>query len=1403
MILIPTYPLGQLPEFEPFFEVLRRDAELRRITQAIPYAASITPNAQAGEIVVVDTLTGDLVVNNPIGAIDGARLYFQFTQDSTGGHTVTFGSDFESSWTTSEGANIVSTVNFRYDLKKAKWVQGSMALLALTDGAATVQTGLVTFDRDPLPPFAVTSGSAVVTNLDADKLDGQHGAFYQDAGNLNAGTLLDARVAESNVTQHEAALTILESQITDGSILARVAASETITGTFAFNPASGAPFTTTRTNLVSNLNADLLDGQEGSWYQDADNINMAVLATPAFTTAQHMQNVFHSSGQLTGGALSDVGAGVIDVSAGEGLIRATDSATAELLFMDWPASAGNTVPDGTVRYFGVEYNDGTPQVVVKTTRDFDNKTDFELGSVVREGATLHISNQLHAVGDHANQMIERLFDVAKFARDNTTGGVIVSESADTNRYIAVSTGNIWSELVKTAFAAFDSDPGGGADTFDTYKHVSGTFTITTGVTQWPNTQYDDGTDLVTMTNNRYANLWLYGDPDGEVAMLYGTAQYTSSAGAENEAPPSSLPLRVQEHSFLLGRLIFQKSATTAIEVESVFDTVFLPAQSADHGNLTGLTDDDHTQYILVDGSRNFTGNLLATGAVDLGENGAGAFRDLWLDGDATIGNDVILNSAVAFVQFLGTSGGGGEGILYKDSGAVARYALYFPGSDVVALANRAPNGVVEIRASGIGGGGGPEVTYATFRDDKITLSRPVTVSDAMTALLTLESTVASGPGAGSGIIGASNDGAAQATGDRLGFFLFRGQRDASNSSITVGIVGYAEANWTLTSAPTYMNVETTPSGSINRVGRWRFDSDGHFLALGTQDIGDGASANPRDLYLDGDATIGGVLVASGAGDSSFVGNVLIGTTTPATGSPRLDVVGDDSVVTLVLTDNVTDATSKQFRFGLRHYTNTEEVVAMIFGASNNATTAILSYGGGTGSMNAVTSHGWYTAANSTTVTGTLGLDLTGVGTSSLFHARGDIQSGGDVTIGGAATIGGVIEPGSIFNIEPGVAARDLLTGVGLGMHIEADTWDINAAGNGETVGIGALVYLGRPTWTSVGTTFTITNAATLYIQNAPLASTNVTIGNTYALWVDNGESRFDGGLTVNGVLTLDANLDFVGPQAITTSSGDLSLTPAANLIMSPLLNFINESANTKMTIGLTINQDTNSNECLALKSSTSVAHNMTDLLEEDTYATFTKVLAAAGGLIITGASEATRSLVLRGYHTTDITGKTNSDGASVEVRVFRSIFATVGGSGADANLFAVLDQSITSKFIVDVEGDLFADGGVASTNMVTLFDKTRDAMLCRGFDLVRGRTAKDQLVRTKWDDFVGDREHELIELGILGAPVAEGGLVCITQLQRLHNGAIWQAYIERQELREEHEMLKARLEKVERLLLAA
>lgn len=67
------------------------------------------------------------------------------------------------------------------------------------------------------------------------------GAHSHAASDITSGTFADARVAESNVTQHQAALSIAETQIPDGSILARVAGTEAISGVWTFPSLSGTP----------------------------------------------------------------------------------------------------------------------------------------------------------------------------------------------------------------------------------------------------------------------------------------------------------------------------------------------------------------------------------------------------------------------------------------------------------------------------------------------------------------------------------------------------------------------------------------------------------------------------------------------------------------------------------------------------------------------------------------------------------------------------------------------------------------------------------------------------------------------------------------------------------------------------------------------------------------------------------------------------------------------------------------------------------------------------------------------------------------------------------------------------------------------------------------------------------
>lgn len=77
-------------------------------------------------------------------------------------------------------------------------VSGKTVVIA--ENAQTV-TGLQTFDRDPNPPFAVSANSAVVTNLDADKLDGQEGTSYFRTDAISSNSVQPRAGVYNNTTQ--------------------------------------------------------------------------------------------------------------------------------------------------------------------------------------------------------------------------------------------------------------------------------------------------------------------------------------------------------------------------------------------------------------------------------------------------------------------------------------------------------------------------------------------------------------------------------------------------------------------------------------------------------------------------------------------------------------------------------------------------------------------------------------------------------------------------------------------------------------------------------------------------------------------------------------------------------------------------------------------------------------------------------------------------------------------------------------------------------------------------------------------------------------------------------------------------------------------------------------------------
>ena len=343
------------------------------------------------------------------------------------------------------------------------------------------------------------------------------------------------------------------------------------------------------------------------------NISIARIAGSTYSLVQHMQDVFHSTGETSGGNVSDDADGSITVSAGTGLIRATNSDVAELLFCDWASEAGAnvTLVDNDLNYIYVEYNAGSPQAIATTTKRTDWHTNIYLATVYRDGTDLHISNENHVkVSDHAGLMTRRLQETMAWA--HASGGA-VTEPASLK--IAITEAVLWQGLTPVTVPAMDTNV---ASTF-TYYYQDGVggWTAQTAQTDINATQYDDDSgSLATLGNSRYGVHWIFRGEDADTYVVFGRGSYTL-VNAEASEIPANLPPHFEEHARVYAKIIIAKSDTSFTVIETAFNGTFTAGLPTNHSDLGGLSADDHTQYVLADGTRNITGDQILTANLEV------------------------------------------------------------------------------------------------------------------------------------------------------------------------------------------------------------------------------------------------------------------------------------------------------------------------------------------------------------------------------------------------------------------------------------------------------------------------------------------------------------------------------------------------------------------------------------------------------------------------------------------------------------------------------------------------------------------------------------------------------------------------------------------------------------------
>ena len=262
----------------------------------------------------------------------------------------------------------------------------------------------------------------------------------------------------------------------------------------------------------------------------------------------------------------------------------------------------------------------------------------------------------------------------------------------------------------------------------------------------------------------------------------------------------------------------------------------------------------------------------------------------------------------------------------------------------------------------------------------------------------------------------------------------------------------------------------------------------------------------------------------------------------------------------------------------------------------------------------------------------------------------------------------------------------------------------------------------------------------------------------------------------------NTNITFAGSDIITVATGGserMRINNTGNV-------FIGDTADVTVTQGLTINMGGADNKAFTLKS-TDIAHGRTgssnSIAETSTYYNLSKYDGGKGGVLqnVLMTNEAqcpVYDIRVMGGQATIQAAASNCIGL-VTWRIAQHDGSNAAESMTAGGFPFVIrchdaDDTDSAVFAVDEDGDLYAGN---TNDSIAMNDGLNDPALLRGFDhaidelgLAKG------MIKNRWDDFVKTRDTDLVELGVLGDTVENGGLYCVTQHTKLMNSAIWQVY---------------------------
>lgn len=310
-------------------------------------------------------------------------------------------------------------------------------------------------------------------------------------------------------------------------------------------------------------------------------------------------------GIIQGGDLSDNNGLTLNIATGFGYYHIDDylfSDAGLLKRLDWGATSLSISPNTTAYvYFN---NNG----ILSTGGSIpDTEENILLGRVRSGTSSFEFVERTPYVSEHAANKLNPLLRKG-FGLIYSSGSI--TSTSSTPFKIDVSSGESY-------FSGNKFTPSGGTSiTFSSY-YKSATSSYTISVTNSVDClYYNSGFGLTAISDGYYTkhSLYIVGDSDLEkYLMVYGQQEFSTLNDAQ-DGPIPTPPSYFTDAVANISGIIVQGGMTPSI-VEIIDQRPTLAYRPSglsaptSHGDLLGLSNDDHTQYLLVSGSRNMSGNL--------------------------------------------------------------------------------------------------------------------------------------------------------------------------------------------------------------------------------------------------------------------------------------------------------------------------------------------------------------------------------------------------------------------------------------------------------------------------------------------------------------------------------------------------------------------------------------------------------------------------------------------------------------------------------------------------------------------------------------------------------------------------------------------------------------------------